>query len=639
MNTQPKTETEAKFLIPDAAVFTRLQQRTELGAFVLTPVGTKNITDRYLDTATRQILENGYACRIRRSQGRQLLTLKALTPASGHLHRRQEIEIEVKGDDPQAWDDSEARQLLLGMIGSAALQTLFVIHQQRHQFLALLNEQPVIEFSLDEVSLGDEGTVDYFELEAELVEAGTETDLTTFVEALQVNWPIQPEQSSKFERGLLRLNQQMNRETAAYNLTDAERAALQRIAGDTNRNLARRALIVLMSESRTSPSNIAHELVLTARTVRHWQQEFQRQRLAIFPGEVLDRPETQPQAQPRDVVIDKATPKTRRRLGPAVKYPVRRRVGLQPTDTMAEAGRKIIGFHFARMLKHEPGTRQGEDIGALHDMRVAVRRRRAAFEVFGDAYSRKKLKVLQQGLRATGRALGPVRDLDVFIEKMQQYQQSLPEEKQAGVEPQLELWRTLREPARQELRAYLDSKSYLAFAQAMLEFVKTEGLAAKPVSPDIPEPYQLRHIVPRLVYTRYEAVRAYENVLDNASLETLHSLRLACKALRYSLEFFQEILGKETQMVIDEIKAIQDHLGDLNDANVASSMTQDYLGSWEDQQLHLPLTERQSPTQMINYLTARLEERHQLLVTLPEKWAHFKRSEVRRNLALAVAVL
>jgi inorganic triphosphatase YgiF len=82
------------------------------------------------------------------------------------------------------------------------LQTLFVIHQSRHQFHALLQNQPVIEYSLDEVSLKDGGTVDYFELEVELIERGTEANLTSFIEILQAEWPLPAKNQSKFERAL-----------------------------------------------------------------------------------------------------------------------------------------------------------------------------------------------------------------------------------------------------------------------------------------------------------------------------------------------------------------------------------------------------------------------------------------------------
>lgn len=206
MNTQEQIETEAKYIIPNASIFAELQKLTSVGDFKLKSVGTRTFTDLYLDTAQQQILQAGYACRIRKGQDRQLLTLKALSPAEGSMHRRREIETEIQSDTPSNWQDSEAKRLVLEIAGQDSLQTLFVIFQTRHQFHALSDNQPVIEFSLDEVSLQDRDSVDYFELEAELIEAGTEANLSAFIDALQANWSLQPESKSKFERGLALLS-------------------------------------------------------------------------------------------------------------------------------------------------------------------------------------------------------------------------------------------------------------------------------------------------------------------------------------------------------------------------------------------------------------------------------------------------
>lgn len=65
--------------------------------------------------------------------------------------------------------------------------------------------------------------------------------------------------------------------------------------------------------------------------------------------------------------------------------------GVLPDDPMSEAGRKVLRFHFGRMLEHEPGTRLGDDIEELHDMRVATRRMRSAFRVFTSYFDRDAL--------------------------------------------------------------------------------------------------------------------------------------------------------------------------------------------------------------------------------------------------------
>lgn len=202
MKTHKQIEMEAKFNVPNANVFAELQQLSSVGDFKLKSIGTRTVVDRYLDTSQHQMLQAGYACRIRTSRDRQLLTLKALSPAEGSTHRRREIETEIVSDIPQDWQDGEAKHLVLEIAGQDSLQTLFVIYQTRHQFHAFFDNQPVIEFSLDEVSLQDRNSVDYFELEAELIETGSEADLSAFVDALQANWSLQPESKSKFERGL-----------------------------------------------------------------------------------------------------------------------------------------------------------------------------------------------------------------------------------------------------------------------------------------------------------------------------------------------------------------------------------------------------------------------------------------------------
>jgi inorganic triphosphatase YgiF len=131
-----------------------------------------------------------------------------MTPVDGTLHRRREIEQEIVTDQPTAWPDGEAQALVLEIIGSCPLETLFTIHQTRHQFHARLDDRTVIEFSLDEVSFNDPETIDYCGLEAELKGSGTEADLVQFIESLQANWLLKPDGLSKFERRLANLNQQ-----------------------------------------------------------------------------------------------------------------------------------------------------------------------------------------------------------------------------------------------------------------------------------------------------------------------------------------------------------------------------------------------------------------------------------------------
>jgi CHAD domain-containing protein len=314
-------------------------------------------------------------------------------------------------------------------------------------------------------------------------------------------------------------------------------------------------------------------------------------------------------------------------------------VGLLPDDPMAEAGRKVLRFHFAEMLSHEEGTRLGSDIEALHDMRVATRRMRAAFEVFGSAFQAKALKPHLKGLRLTGRALGKVRDLDVFMEKAQAYLETLLQEQRSGLDPLLAHWQEIRAAARLEMLAHLDSLDYQDFKQEFNLFLNTPGAGAAAVTLDEPSPNRVCEIAPVLIYTRLAGVRAYDAWLEQASVERLHALRIEFKKFRYTLEFFREVLGDSAKVVIGEVKKLQDHLGDLNDAVVATQILTDFLANWEAQQTQLPISERQNPQAIVAYLAARHDERHRLMITFGEAWERFNRPEFRQNLASAVSVL
>ena len=313
--------------------------------------------------------------------------------------------------------------------------------------------------------------------------------------------------------------------------------------------------------------------------------------------------------------------------------------GIGPDDLFSEAGRKVLGFHFAAMLRHEDGTRSGLDIEDLHDMRVATRRMRAAFEVFDGAFEPQVIRKHLKGLRATGRALGRVRDLDVFMEKAGRYLETLPGDQHEGLAPLLESWKAEREKGRAAMLAHLDGKDYARFKEKFLAFVTSTGAGARQTSVDMPYPPRVRHVVPELIYSRLGVVRSYEAVLGSASLEQMHALRIEFKKLRYTLEFFREVLGSSAGEVIEEIKVMQDHLGDLNDADVACQLLRAFLDEWEERQALLPIEERQNPEPIVAYLGAKHAERHHLMVTFPQAWEHFNRSELRAALAEAIAGL
>ena len=87
------------------------------------------------------------------------------------------------------------------------------------------------------------------------------------------------------------------------------------------------------------------------------------------------------------------------------------------------------------------------------------------------------------------------------------------------------------------------------------------------------EPVESNAGVPILFLARKRIHKQYRRILkdgnqilDNTEDETLHKLRIACKKLRYLMEFFSSLFpGKKINRLIAQLKTLQDNLGDFND--------------------------------------------------------------------------
>lgn len=311
------------------------------------------------------------------------------------------------------------------------------------------------------------------------------------------------------------------------------------------------------------------------------------------------------------------------------------KIGLHPTDSLSEAGRKVFLHHFDDFLKYERHI-CFDDVEAVHDMRVTTRRMRAAITVFEAGFPPNSLGFLKNSLGNVTKKLGAVRDFDVFFEKFTAYQQELLPSEQSEITFLLEYCRLQRGLAKVKLLDYFNSKKYKKFKNKATLFLKKGKFKTDNTLIDKPTPYQIRHVAPVLIYSNYEAIRAYEpffNDVSDVSMKLLHRLRIDFKYFRYTLENFQEILGDESVRVIDEVKEMQDYLGDLNDAGVASQFLDNYIKKG------LATHKGKKSHTVKNYLKFKNEERELLLETFPITWHCFNSVETRRDLALAIAVL
>ncbi|MBC7871248.1 MAG: CHAD domain-containing protein [Chitinophagaceae bacterium] len=300
-------------------------------------------------------------------------------------------------------------------------------------------------------------------------------------------------------------------------------------------------------------------------------------------------------------------------------------------DTMAEAGRKILLADYVKMIESEAGSRTGEDIEAVHDMRVATRRMRSAFNLLEDYYKARPIRPFMEMLKSLAGYLGAVRDLDVMIEGLARYQATLDEENQAVLQPVIDLMGKKRSKSRKKLVGLLDSSDYKTFLTYFAEFLMQPGKAVRAINTEETVPYQVRHLLPSLVHERLASVRAYDNVIEDADERTLHSLRIEFKRLRYVVSYFADVLGTSGADYIEALKAIQDHLGELNDMVIAQAYLQTLVD--ENDFTH------ETAQVLYEYTSALSEKQSDLQGLFSDVWTRFNTRTVQRKLSDALLVL
>jgi CHAD domain-containing protein len=534
-----KIEIEMKYEVAASGGADRYLVAPELGPF--TPSGTVDsirVEDRYVDSADWALARAGFAARLRKTSRGTDISLKAQNSSGGRLQRRDEIEGPADADlRPTDWPASQARTIILELCGDEALVELLTIRQLR-RVRNLQAGATRAELSVDEVEVvGDGRVLDSFEeLEVEL-KRGDEAPLAELVEVFDADHGLRPVSRSKLARAV-----------------KAIRASMPSMPQE------------LQQRWLDAPPELLTGKLKARRSVGGIAEEGAGRVADAGDVEPADAAATEPPSLPAQ-----APPEIE--IGPK---PGPRTIGVVAEDSMPEAACKVLRFHFSKMQRREAGTRTGADAEDLHDMRVATRRMRAAWRVFDGAFKASKTKKLRRHLERLADRLGALRALDVLIEGVEAYSLMLDEEERPGLEPLLSVWRRQRRAARTQLIGELDSDRYATFVKEMDAFLEAGANAAAAIATPT-APHRVRDRAASQIWDAYEAVRAYELVFTWADVETLHELRIASKWLRYTLEFFGETLGPDSGRLLQRVVALQDYLGCLHDADVATKLARDLL--------------------------------------------------------------
>ncbi|MGP8323497.1 MAG: CHAD domain-containing protein [Methanosarcinaceae archaeon] len=246
------------------------------------------------------------------------------------------------------------------------------------------------------------------------------------------------------------------------------------------------------------------------------------------------------------------------------------------------ATKKILICLLGAIKENEEGITSDTDIEFLHDFRVAVRRTRSAISQIKYVFPEEKLEKFRQGFRQLSQSSNKLRDLDVYLQKKEEYFTMLPENLRLGLDT---FFMDLKKQRDNEFRQFVKVLRSYFFKQLIIDW-KT-FLISDVKYEDENDGYKIPKnaekpvimLAKKFIRIRYKnIIKEAEMIDDDSPDEKLHSLRIQCKKLRYLLEFFTSLFPyDDTKILKKQIKKFQDNLGKFNDLSIQKNMLKEYL--------------------------------------------------------------
>ena len=259
------------------------------------------------------------------------------------------------------------------------------------------------------------------------------------------------------------------------------------------------------------------------------------------------------------------------RLPPGLAAP--RGLVVRRADSLTAVLGKTVRLQGMRLASCVDGIVCDRHPEYVHDARVAVRRARFALLVAaanGDPAAR----ALSDRLRGLARLLGPVRDLDVLLARLDELAATARQSARldgAGGTAEQRLAAELgarREERRAAAAGMLRTPETVRLVQQVSRWC-AGGVADQPAGSSARA--ALRAALEQVDKASSEATGS-----ESVPVRTLHRLRLRLKRLRYTAELFSGALprrrgNRALEAVAGECSAAQTALGDLNDDAVAAA--------------------------------------------------------------------
>ena len=236
-----------------------------------------------------------------------------------------------------------------------------------------------------------------------------------------------------------------------------------------------------------------------------------------------------------------------------------------PDDTDDAHLRYMLTRQLEALLMHDPGMRVGGEIEDLHRMRVATRRMRSILRVARPIVDPLWAEPLRRRLDWLGRRLGDARDLDVQIHYFRSQLDNIPERDRRALEDFIGYLERKRAKAQRRLVHELRRPRYVTLIERLTLAVRTPHC--------VPHKTTLQDLAGQAFRRLCTSVKHMAEAAPNTEW---HGIRIRAKRARYAAELSELKMGQPATQFIERLKIIQDHLGDIQDAEVAETLLRRY---------------------------------------------------------------
>ena len=224
----------------------------------------------------------------------------------------------------------------------------------------------------------------------------------------------------------------------------------------------------------------------------------------------------------------------------------------------------VIAFSTLRHFSANADAVGALDAEAIHQMRVGVRRLRAAISLFNKVLPNASTAKIKAELKWLTGELAPAREIDVFFKEwlLPFVAKSKPGRGARAIKSQ---FTAKRDAAFMDARRAIETPRFRRLLIDVLEWIETR----RHLHDDSTET-SIGRFAAAVLDRRIKKVRKQGGRLDELSPEERHKLRIKIKKVRYGVEFFQSLYADKDRKKIDRLmarlKKIQNALGALNDA-------------------------------------------------------------------------